>query len=157
MLITLIALVCEWDYLKTATKEEVFVLPHNFKGIVLIAYDQKDGMNDIEEDGKLVYKIPKNGILKLKRKEVTTLSKSWYFIEDENGNRTLLDYCSSPCEEMKKDTSKTFAFGSGNMTFYDEQPELKTSIFLVGTSTDTDSLNKAYENLNAINLLKNSK
>ncbi|MBW0176593.1 hypothetical protein [Sediminibacterium sp.] len=157
LLIILIAVVWEWVYIKTTAKEEVFVLPRNFKGIVLIAYDQKDGMEDIKEDGKLVYKIPVNGILKLKRKEVTTLFKSWYFIENENGNRTVLNYCFPPCEEMRKETAKIFAFGGGNRIFFDEQLELKTSIFLVGTATDIDSLNKVYEKINAIELLKNSK
>lgn len=131
-------------------------MPQGFKGIVLIAYDQKNGLEDVEEDGKIIYKIPQSGVLKLKRKSATTLSQSWYYFEDAQGKRTVLDYCFPPCEEMKRDTSKIFAFGKGSMTFYDKQPELRTSIFLVGTANDTDSLNRVAEKLNPLELLNNS-
>lgn len=152
-----IALVWEWIYLKSTTKEEVFILPHNFKGIVIIAYGQKDGIEDVTEDGKLIYKIPQSGVLKLKRKEVTTLSKSWYYFEDEQGKRTVLDYCFPPCESMKSNPDNFFAYGKSNGGTENEREQIEFTSFLVGTSHDTDSLNRADENLNLFELIKNSK
>jgi hypothetical protein len=157
LLIVLIVVVWEWTYLKTTTKEEVFILPQNFKGIVVIAYNQKSGLNDIIQDGKIIYKIPQNGVIKLKRKEVTTLSKSWYYFEDEQGNRTILDYCFPPCEDIKNNPNKFFAYGKSNGGTENEGEQIEFTSFLVGTSHDTDSLNRADENLNIFELIKSSK
>lgn len=157
LLIVLIAIIWEFVYLKTTTKEEVFILPHNFKGIVLIAYDQKDGLEDVKEDGKLIYKIPQNGVLKLKRKEATTLSKSWYYFEDEQGKRTVLEYCFAPCDEMKNNPDIFFAYGTSNGGAESEGQKLEMTTFLVGTFHDRDSLNRADEKFNPIELLKNLK
>src|SRR5690606_12413461 len=110
--IVLVAVIWELVYLKTATKEQVFILPHNFKGIVVIAYGQKDGIEDVIEEGKLIYKIPPSGVLKLRREEVTTRSKSWYYFVDDQGKRTTIDYCVPPCEEMKNNPDKIFSYGS---------------------------------------------
>lgn len=157
LFIALAAVVWEWIYIKSTTKEEVFILPHNFKGIVVIAYGQKDGIDDIIEDGKLIYKIPQSGVLKLKRKEVTTLSKSWYYFEDEQGKRTVLDYCFPPCESMKNNPDNFFAYGKSNGGTENEGVQIEFTSFLVGTSHDTDSLNRADEKLNLFELIKSSK
>lgn len=156
LLIVVVVVVWQWIHLKTTTKEEVFILPQNFKGIVIIAYDQKDGLEDVLEDGKFIYRIPPNGVIKLKRKEVTTLSKSWYYFEDGQGKRTILDYCIPPCEEMKSNPNRFFAYGKSNGGVENEGGQIEFTSFLVGTSNDTDSLNRADEKLNVFELLKNS-
>lgn len=157
LLILLVGIVWELVYLKTTTKEEVFILPHNFKGIVVIAYGQKDGIEEVKEYGKIIYKIPQNGILKLKQKEATTLSKSWYYFEDEQGKRTILDYCFPPCEDIKNNPDKFFAYGKSNGGFENAGEQLEMTTFFVGTSHDTDSLNRADEKLNPLELIKNSR
>lgn len=157
LLIVLIAVGWELIYFKTTTKQEVYILPQGFKGIVLIAYDQADGLEDVKEDGKLIYKIPQNGVLKLKRKEATVLSQSWYYFEDKQGNRTELYHCFAPCDEMINNPDKIFAYGKSNGGFENEGEQLEMTTFLVGTSNDRDSLNRADEKLNPIERLKNSK
>ena len=159
IILFIVIVVVAWEliYLKSTTKEEVFVLPQNFKGIVVIAYDQKDGLDDTIEDGKFIYRIPQNGVMKLKRKEVTTLSKSWYYFEDEQGKRTILDFCFPPCEEMKNNPDKFFAYGKSNGGTENEGEEIEFTSFLVGTSHDTDSLNRADEKLNLFEMIKSSK
>lgn len=156
LLIALVVVMWEWTYLKTTTKEEVYIIPQNFKGIVVIAYDQKDGIEDIIEDGKLIYRIPHSGVLKLKRQEATTLSKSWYYFENEQGKRTVLYYCSPPCEDMKNNPDKFFAYGKSNGGYENEGEQIDMTTFLVGTSYDSDSLNKADEKLNPLELIKNN-
>jgi len=47
-------------------EKEIFVLPQGFTGYVLIVYDQPGGQEQVYEDGKRVYNIPTNGILKTK-------------------------------------------------------------------------------------------
>ncbi len=157
LFIVLVAVVWQLVYFKTTIKEEVYILPQNFKGIVLIAYNQNNGLEDIIEDGKLIYKIPQSGVLKLKRKEATTLSKSWYYFEDEQGKRTTLYHCFAPCQDMRNNPDKIFAYGKSNGGFESEGGQAEMTTFLVGTYHDTDSLNRADEKLNPIELLKNSK
>jgi hypothetical protein len=96
-------------------------------------------------------------VLKLKRKEATTLSKSWYYFEDEQGKRTELDHCFAPCEDMKNNPDKLFAYGKSNGSFENNGVRVNMTTFLVGTSRDTDSLNKADEKINPLEILKNNK
>jgi hypothetical protein len=155
--IVLVLVVWQVTYFKTTVKEQVYIVPQGFKGIVLIAYDQKDGLDDVIEDGKLIYRIPKSGVLKVKRKEAATLSLTWHYFEDEQGERTEFYYCFPPCEELKNDTSKVFAFGRSNGASLEGDYELRRTIFLVGTANDTDSLSKAVEKMNAIEIIRNTR
>ena len=157
LLIVLIAIVWELIYFKTNAKQEVYILPQGYKGIVLIAYEQEDGLQDVREDDKLIYRISPNGVLKLKRKEPTTLSQTWYYFEDGEGKRTELPYCFAPCDEMKNNPDKIFAFKKTNGGFENAGEKLEMTTFLVGTLHDSDSLNRADEKFNPLELLKNSK
>ncbi len=157
LLIVLVAVVWELIYFKSTAKQEVYILPQGFKGIVLVAYGQSDGLDDIIEDGKLIYKIPQSGVLKLKRKEATTITQTWYYFEDEQGLRTELSHCFSPCEEMKNNPDKIFAYKETNGGFENDGIQLEMTTFLVSTFHDTDSLNIADEKFNPIELLKNNR
>jgi hypothetical protein len=58
---------------------------------------------------------------------------------------------------MKINPIDVYAYGASTGTSIgDNGYELNRTFFLVGTSNDTDSLNKAAEKLNPIELLKNS-
>jgi len=153
--VALVLVVWELIYFKVAMKGQVYILPQGFRGVVLIAYNQQDGLDDIIENGKLIYKIPKSGVLKVKRKEAATLSQSWHYFEDNQGKLTEFYYCFPPCEELKRDTSRVYAFGRSNGASFDGDYELRRTIFLVGTANDTDSLSKAAEKMNAIEVIKN--
>ena len=96
-------------------------------------------------------------MLKVKRKEAATLSLTWHYFEDEQGERTEFYYCFPPCEELKNDTSKVFAFGRSNGASLEGDYELRRTIFLVGTANDTDSLSKAVEKMNAIEIIRNTR
>ena len=152
--ILLVLVIWQVIYFFNASKGQVYVLPEGFKGIVLIAYDQQDGLEDVKENGKLIYRIPKNGILRLKRKEAATISQSWYYFEDDQGNRTEFYYCFPPCEEMKNESNEIFAFGKTNGSFENEGEKLELTTFFVGASSDSDSLNKVYDKYNPIEVIK---
>lgn len=157
LFIVLVVVVWELIYFKTTLKQQVYILPQGFKGVVLIAYDQQDGLDDVIEDGKLIYKIQSSGVLKVKRKEAATVSQTWHYFEDEQGKRIEFYYCFPPCEEMKRDTTKVFAFGRSNGASLDGDYELRRTIFLVGTANDTDSLSTVAEKMNAIEVIRNIK
>lgn len=47
-------------------QEEIVIVPRNYTGLILIIYDQPNGADPVYQNGKRVYKIPSNGILKTK-------------------------------------------------------------------------------------------
>ncbi|MEJ5996010.1 hypothetical protein WG904_16400 [Pedobacter sp. Du54] len=47
-------------------EKEIVVVPRNYTGLILIIYDQPNGADPVFQDGKRVYEIPSNGILKTK-------------------------------------------------------------------------------------------
>lgn len=158
ILMLLVFVVGKWIYLKTSTKQEVYILPQGFKGVVVIAYDQKDGLKDEIEDNKIIYKVPESGVLKLKRKSTAMLSQSWYYFEDAQGKRSEFYYCFPPCEEMKRNPLNVYTYGASTGTLIgDSGYQLHRTVFLVGSFHDVDSLNIAVEKLNPLELIKNSK
>jgi hypothetical protein len=50
---------------------DILVIPKNFKGYIVIIYDQKTGILPKREGRKTVYEIPANGILKVQN-EINT-------------------------------------------------------------------------------------
>lgn len=45
-------------------EEEIYIIPENFVGQILVIYNQKDGIKPSYNNGKRVYYIPSNGVLK---------------------------------------------------------------------------------------------
>jgi hypothetical protein len=156
-LLTLIAIAVlgELVYLQSSTAKEVFILPQGFKGIVLIAYDQENGLDDVVSGGKLIYKIPQNGVIRLKRKTASLLTQSWYYFEDKNGKKTEFFYCFDP-SDMKKNADKVYAFGRSNGGYENVTGKVTMTTFLVGTEKDSDSLSRKLEKFNPLELLKTS-
>jgi hypothetical protein len=155
--VSILAILLIWEYfhIMSISENEVYIFPKDFKGVVLIAYNQKDGLDDINEDGKLIYRIPMNGILKLKRPLEASISKSWYYFEDAEGNRTEFYYCFPPCHEMDTNPNKVFAFGESSGSSFEGEYTLDRSILLVGTRKETDSLSIIVEKMNAIKMIRN--
>jgi hypothetical protein len=56
---------------------------------------------------------------------------------------------------MKNKPDKAFAYGRSNGGFESEEKQIEMTTFFVGTFHDADSLNKADERLNPIELLEN--
>jgi hypothetical protein len=155
LLMVLLAFTIEWIYLKRNTAKEVFLLPDGFTGIVLIAFDQKDGLAEIGEHGVIAYKIPKNGVVKLKAPSPPSLLRSSYYFEDETGKRTLLYYCTDQ-NEMKGNPNTLYVFGRRNVTFENNGVDLRYTTFLVGKERDRDSLYRKSEKMDPLEVLKTS-
>jgi hypothetical protein len=151
--LVVIVIVWEWIYLKSTTTKEVFILPEGFKGVVLIAYEQQDGIDNTREDGGLMYRIPRSGVLKMKRQSAATLTQSRYYFENRQEKRTEFYYCFDP-NVMKRNKNKIFAFGGSTREFENNGEKVKLTIFFIGTEKDRDSLSKIDEKMNPIEILK---
>ena len=151
--IILIVIVWELFYIQTVSKEEIFILPENFKGVVLIVHNQKDGVSIKKENGKIIYRVPFNGILKIKMPLKPALPKMWYYFEDSKGKRTEFFYCFER-KEMEKNKDKVYAFGLSTGTYQEGNDKVDYTMFLVGTAKEADSLSKVAEKLKPTELLK---
>ena len=157
VLLVVIVAAIGWEriYIKSDPQKDVFILPEGFKGVVLIAYGQSDGREDIQEDGRLIYKIPGNGILKLKRASAPTIMQSWYYFESGQGKRTEFYYAIDP-GEMKRNDEKVYAFGRSNEEVLTNNEKLKITTFLVGRERDRDSLSMIDEKMKPLEMIKES-
>ena len=70
----------------------IYLIPKNYIGDVIILFNQSDGVTPEVENGFYVYKIPQNGILKVKTKGITGIINKSYFYVDENNQRQKIDY-----------------------------------------------------------------
>lgn len=96
-------------------------------------------------------------MLKLKQESSATLSQFHYYFEDQKGKRTQISYCFPPCAEMKNNPDKVFAYGGSYREFENDGENVKFTVFLVGTSRDTDSLYRVFEKCNPLEVMKNNR
>jgi hypothetical protein len=110
---------------KDSSSFDIFLIPENYKGQVIIEYGVADGAEK-EFDGKWrIYRIPDNGHLKTKftlKGNSIRLSDSKYFYVDTNGNRKEIKHYCKQCKD-KDTTSIQVIYGllrtSNDKTFQD--------------------------------------
>ena len=66
---------------------QTFLIPKNFKGQIILIYDQPCGIDVPLTNGRLVFKIPENGILILKNKHETGIINHEYYLVNESGSQ----------------------------------------------------------------------
>ena len=154
IIITAVSL--EYLHIKNVSVKRVFIFPENFKGVVLIIHDQKDGTEIKKKDEKYIYRIPPDGILKVREPLKASVSQNWYYFEDDQGNRTEFTYCFDT-KEMKLHENKTYAFGGSVGTYGQGNKEVDCTTFLVGTEKEADSLSKALEKIHPLEILKKTR
>ena len=122
-------------YFYNKGKREVFVLPDNYTGAVIILFGESDGIPEkIDEDGNRIYEIPSSGILKTKFKFQEGFRDISYKTVDGKKLRYLW-----PADKVWNDTLKNksndsiYVFGAGYAKDY---------WFIVGKVNDVDSLQK---------------
>lgn len=123
-----------WKWKNTA-ENEVFVIPNDFEGAVIVLYDEKCGKSEkYDKEGNRIYTIPKNGILKTKFK----FQKGWRNIIYTRKNGKELAYL-LPSDSIwndtitKKNNDNIYVF---NASYSDD------FWFLVGKIRDIDFLQK---------------
>ena len=129
--------------------ESICLIPENFTGIVLIVFDQKDGVPEEIENGLHVYRIPLSGILRTQVKaSYIAESRKFYYI-DNSGKRVKIEF-KFPKGWEDVDTAKS---KNGIYCYNDEMGETainkpnykKFRTFLVGKLTQMDSLSNIQE------------
>ncbi len=76
-------------YLSSA-KPETFLTPNNYKGQIVVFYDEQCGSEEVDENGRRVYVIGTDGILITKvNKNSGYLNRNFFYVK-ENGERTAI-------------------------------------------------------------------
>lgn len=122
----------QWYY---KAEDEIFVLPNDFEGAVIVLYNEENGQPEkYDKEGSRVYIIPENGLLKTKFK----FQEGWRDIKYIREKGTQLRYL-LPSDNVwndtitKKKNDSIYVFNASHSDNY---------WFLVGRINDIDSLEK---------------
>jgi|SRR5690606_14140487 len=135
------------------TKEsEVYILPENYTGYVVIIFDQDNGAKKKYEKGKRIYEIPPSGILKTQFKADYGLSHfpEFYYKSIQNENKVPYIY-----EYDSLTNDKVVGFG-GRSGVANRDLEGKSVVrfreFYIGTKVQIELAVKEAEQLDIISL-----
>lgn len=73
--------------------EIIYLIPEGFTGGVIIVFNQPDGITpETDKDGAITYKIPKDGLIKVKEPLSKNAYQLKYYFVDGQGKRTSIEY-----------------------------------------------------------------
>ncbi len=73
--------------------EITYLIPEGFTGGVIIVFNQPDGITpETTQDGTIIFRVPKDGLIKVKQPLEKTVYKLNYYFVDEKGNKTRIEY-----------------------------------------------------------------
>ena len=135
--------------------DEIHLLPDNYIGVVLIMHEQKDGADEIFENGDLVYTIPSDGVLKTKSAPIEGVLTIRYFYLRDNKRVELKYY--GDYKLIPEDSIGVFGLSVGH-SWLDgtdtNSPKIYYTKYPVGTKSDAESLFKLKNKLSPSDYLK---
>ena len=138
-------------YYQSKGEDEIHLIPEGYTGSVFIIFNQPDGQEKLYEDGKRVYKIPSDGILKTQFSPNEGLGYvDYYYV---NGERKKLEYKSGKEADEVGDFDKVI-IASGSRGAAGIQPQYTYMSYIVGKPDQLDSIYEHYEETSVPNLLK---
>ncbi|MBL3655330.1 DUF6843 domain-containing protein [Fulvivirga sediminis] len=89
--------------------DDVFIIPANFSGTIVLIYRQEDGAKKEYENRKRIYRIPQNGILKTQfdLKGESAKFGEYYFLTD-NGDIVKIEFF--PYNQPFPDSTKIYVY-----------------------------------------------
>jgi hypothetical protein len=108
---------------------ETFLIPHNFRGYIVVVFNENCGRTVPYENGRRIYDFSKNNIVITMSKATLGVIDREFYLIDESGNRTQLpEFHWSKFEDEQKDWHWTFS-------------KMKLSKDLVGVDTQSGNIN----------------
>lgn len=89
-------------------KEAVYLIPKGYVGSVVILFDQADGVTPEIENGFKVYKIPDDGVLRVRAAAVYSIDELRVFYVDKAGSRTEVTLVYPSSQASEGDGKKTY-------------------------------------------------
>jgi hypothetical protein len=114
---------------------ETFLIPETFRGQITLIYNEPCGETIEEKEGRLIYKIPDNGVLICKNKFETGLIDHEYYFVDRDWNKvSKIDML------IKQNFNESYTIEKNEH----EPPRDKVGLFLDGTGSQTTMNNDQF-------------
>ena len=140
-------------FFKQNVTEEIHILHKGFKGVVMIIQDDKNGLSIVKENGKTVFRIPENGILKTKTPLLPGSKNIKYYYEDK-GNEQEIRYCWD-CKKIFPNNDTIYVFSGSLGTYYGQGNKgIDFVTYLVCTQKQTDSLSMILEKMKPSDIMQ---
>jgi hypothetical protein len=118
----------------------MYVLPKGYTGWVLIIFNQPNGQRTKYENGKRVYEIPEDGILRTQ----FAPNRDWHlpnkFFYTENGK--MIEIPEFDYKDLKIDSIQACCLSSGKTAKTPNDNWIEFDDFYVGTKTQIDEASK---------------
>ena len=143
-------------FLTTGPIDGIYLIPQGYRGDVIIFFDQPDGVIPEVEDGLNVYKIPEDGILKVKARGVTGRVNLTYYYLGRNNERQKINYLhitgdrspsgepQSPYGDLAQSEIENgvYVMNAGGLgSFNTKTGVVKYTNFIIGSPKDSEQLN----------------
>jgi len=115
---------------------ETFLIPKDFRGQITLIYNEPCGQTVPKVDGRLIYKIPDNGVMILTNKFETGIIDQEYYFVDNNWNKI-----EKVPNLIQQDFNEDYTLEKNK----NEPPRNKVGIFLLGTGRGSTARNENYE------------
>ncbi|MFT6338017.1 MAG: hypothetical protein ACJATI_004786 [Halioglobus sp.] len=98
------------------SEPEVFLIPENYIGSIAILFNQSDGKGEEYEDGKIIYRISYDGILKTKFQKTShgKLNQEYFYVNEKGIKITKLETYSHGDYDVNKKYIMNGEYGNFN-------------------------------------------
>ena len=115
---------------------ETFLIPQDFRGQITLVYNEPCGETIPKVDGKLIYKIPNNGVMILTNELETGLTDQEFFFVNSQGKKI------EKLEALiQQNYNEDYTLEKNN----NEPPRNKVGVFHLGTGGGSSLKNENYE------------
>lgn len=115
---------------------ETFLIPKDFRGQITLIYNEPCGQTVPKVDGRLIYKIPDNGVMILTNKFETGIIDQEYYFVDNNWSKI-----GKIPELIQQDFNEDYTLEKNK----NEPPRNQVGIFLLGTGRGSTAMNENYK------------
>ena len=130
-----------------------YLIPDGYVGDVIIVYSQTDGIIPEKEGKAYIFRIPEDGILKVRIPYEKGSHKFDFFFVDDNGTRTELEYVyprgwvRNPGDNTTKSqdsitenekNNQIFAMNNTNTNFRIKEKVIYVNSFIIGKPKDSN-------------------
>ena len=114
---------------------ETFLVPMDFRGQITLIYNEPCGQTVPKVDGRLIYKIPPNGVMILTNKFETGIIDQEYYFVDDNWNKI-----GKIPQLIQQDFNEEYTLEKNK----NEPPRNKIGVFHLGTGGGSTLKNDNY-------------
>ena len=88
-----VILICVCSCAQQKAEDTVRLIPEGYIGSVLVIFNQENGEPKEYEEGKRIYRIPENGVLKTQFEPNYGMQNHQFFYVDKKRSRTEIPFC----------------------------------------------------------------